>query len=109
MQHLVTICLMHLVMVMMMILTLMMQCDTVEVNERICYLTTWCGEARVHWNTLQSAGTNIDACTLLQIAEIDRIEGPPLVRYHRWLHVSQQRPGDRFEERVIFNIRSAGP
>lgn len=110
MQHLVAICLMHLVVVVMMvILTLMMQCDAVEVNEGICYFTTRCGEARVHWNTLQSVGTNINTCTLLEIAEIDCIDSPPLVGYHRWLHVSQQRPGDRFEERVVFNIRSAGP
>ena len=111
MQRLATIRLMHLVVVvvvvvvlMMMILTLMMQRDAVEVDERICYLTTWSSEARVHRNTLQSAGTNVDTCTLLQIAEIDRIEGPPLVRYHRWFHVSQQCPGDRFEKRVAFDI-----
>lgn len=50
----------------------------------------------------------VDTAALLDVAEIDRVDGAPLVGDHGRFHVAQERPLRVAEERVGFDVRGAG-
>ena len=50
----------------------------------------------------------VDTAALLDVAEIDRVDGAALVGHHGRFHVAQERPLGVAEERVGFDVRGAG-
>lgn len=91
----------------MMLLSIMMQGDTVEFLKRIHQFATWRSKSRVERDAFHPAGAHINACALLDIAEVDRVDGAALVWDHGWLHMPEESPLRGAEERVRFDVRSA--
>lgn len=88
----------------------MMESDAVEFLEWIIDLAIRRREARIQWNTLQLGGigaSNVDACALFHVAEIEGISAAALMGNHRWLHMADKSPLSLAEERMGFHVRGA--
>ena len=95
----------------MLLLVVMMQRHTVELEKRIRNLPSWRRHSTIKRYALQfrrRRRTDIDAGTIFDVSEIDRVDGPALVWDHGWFHVSEESPGDGFEEGVVLDVGGAG-
>lgn len=91
-----------------MIISIMMQRDTVELLERINDFPTRRCQATIQRYALHGPGVaNVHALALLHVAEVDGINAAALVGDDRRLHVANQCPLSRAEEGVHFDVRSA--
>lgn len=108
----------------------MMQRHTIELLKRIRQLPSRRRQARIQGHPPQlpvqrplarpdlerarrarpssSFAVPVDTAALLDVAEIDRVDGAPLVGDHGRFHVAQERPLGVAEERVGFDVRGAG-
>jgi hypothetical protein len=86
------------------ILIIMMQGNTIKLLKRIDDLPGWRRKPRIHWYSLQLARADINACTFLDVPEIDGIEGAALVGNHWWFHVAEESPLSGSEEGVGFDV-----
>ena len=87
-------------------ISFMMESNTIEFLEWVSYLSVRSSETRVHRNTLHLAGfsSNINTSAFLDVAEVERVCGFPLVGDHWRSHVSNERPLCLSEEGVCFDI-----
>lgn len=76
----------------MVIVTVVVKCDAVELLKRIRNLAHGRGETRVERDALDLGGSDIYALALLDIAEVGCLNTSTLVRNNRWLHMTQKRP-----------------
>ena len=83
----VDMCLIGIVVVM--VVAIVVECDTVKFFKWIDNLTHWCRETRVQWYTLGPCGSDVYALTLLDIAEVGRLHALALMRDNGWFHVSK--------------------
>ncbi len=99
-----------LVLLLMMLLPIMMQRNTIELLKRIRNLRPWSRQAGVQGNALDVSrtGTDIHARALLDVAEIDGVRGAALMRDHGRLHVPEESPLGGAEERVRLHVGGAG-
>lgn len=72
----------------MLVLIVMMQRNAVEFLEGIYQLSSWRSQIRVQWDSLDSAGTDVDARAFLDIAEVHGVDCATLMRDHGWLHMA---------------------
>lgn len=89
-----------------------MECDAVELQERIRNFTCRRSHAGVEWNAFEPAWiiiAKIHTATFFDRAEVDCVNRSALMRDHRRLHVTQKCPRDRFEKGMVLDIRSSGP
>ena len=88
----------------------MVKSHAVELFERVRNLPVRGGESRIHGDSFHFRGcrgaANIDATTLFDIAEIAGVNTTPLVRDHRWLHVTDECPLRLAEKRMSLDVRS---
>lgn len=89
-------------------ITIVMESDAVELFKWISNLATRRGQATIqrhaiHW----PRSTNIDALTLLHIAEINGVNTAALIRHDGRLHVSNQSPLRGSKEWMSLDIRRA--
>lgn len=101
-------------MVNVVVVTIMMQGDTVELFEWIEYLASRCGEPRIKGHTLHFARADtetlvdsstalraqIDAVALLDVTKVDRVDAAALIRDDWWLGMAQECPRRCPEEGV---------
>lgn len=105
-----------MLMLIMRVLTIMMQRDAVKLLKRIRRLGARRREPAVQRHTLDPpfcpghgpGPANVDALALLDVAEIDRVDAPALVRDDGRLHVPDQCPLRRAEEGVRLDVGRAG-
>lgn len=85
---------------------IVIQRDTVELEERILQLASRRCHSRVKWYTLEqfSCVPQVNATAFFDVAEVDCVYSSALVWDHWWFHVSQQSPSNWFEERMILHI-----
>ncbi len=85
-----------------MLLPVVMQCDAVELFKWIDKLRAWCRKITVKRNAFEYANAtstaDINALALFDVPEIDRVNAAALVRDHRWLHVTDESPLSSTEE-----------
>ncbi len=98
------------VVVMMVVVSIVVQGDAVELLKGINQLTAGCRKTRVQWHPLEmhlaSAG-KVHALALLDVAEVDRIDPLTLVRDNRRLHMSDESPLGSPEERMRLDVGRA--
>jgi hypothetical protein len=64
-------------------------------------------EPRAAFRLPRPRPANVDALALLDVAEVDRVDPPPLVRDDGRLHVADQRPLRGAEEGVTLDVGGA--
>lgn len=103
----------------MVFLAIMMQRDAIKLFKRIHQLDSRSRQARIQqhaWHgpdaqkatsALRSPISNFHAGALLDVSEIDRVDGAAGVGDHGRFHVAQERPLGGAEEGVGFYVRGA--
>lgn len=94
--------------VIMSIVAVMVECDTVELFERIRNFASRSGKARVQWDALGSRSANVDALTLLYVTEVGCLNTATLVRDNRRFHMSQQGPRGGTEKGMRLDVGGTG-
>lgn len=90
------------------VVAVMMERYAVKLLERIRSLATGSRKAAVERNALHgSRSTDVHTFALLDVAEVDGVEGTPLIWYDWRLHVSDQCPLSRPEEGVNLDVRGS--
>lgn len=91
-----------------MVVAVVMEGYAVEFLKRIGSLTTGRCEAAVERHALhRPRPADVHTLALLDVAEVDGVEGTPLIWYDWWLHVSDQSPLSRPEEGMYLDVRSS--
>jgi hypothetical protein len=75
-----------------MVVAIMMKSYAVELFERIGNFAHGCSKTRVERNTLDLGGPNVHTVTLLDIAEVGRLNTCALMWHNRRLHVAKKCP-----------------
>jgi len=85
---------------------IVIQCYTIEFEERILHLVCWCRHTRVERYSFQNfrVVAEVNTATLFNTPEIDSVDCSALMWDHWWLHVSEQSPGDWFEENMTLDV-----
>jgi hypothetical protein len=91
------------------IVTIVMQCHTVKLKERVGNLVSRRRKAAVERNSLQPRATEINALALLHVSEVGRLAASRRVGDDGRLHVTNEGPLRSAEERVRLDIGGAGP
>ena len=97
-----------IVAVMVMVVSVVMEGDAVELLKWICHFSHWCSQARVQGYALDPRGSDINTLGLLDIPEVGRLYTLALMWDNWWLHVSQQRPLRCLEEWRSLDVRCTG-
>lgn len=82
----------------------MMQCHAIELLKGVHNLPGRRRKPRIHRYAFQFAGADIDASALLDVTEVDGVEGSALVGDHGWFHVAEKSPLSGLEERLGLDI-----
>ena len=70
------------------VIAVMMQSDTVEFFKWICNLAHRGCETRIQWNALDLCDSNVNTLAFLDIPEVGRLDALALMRNDGGLHVS---------------------
>lgn len=104
---LIALMLLLLLVLLILVVSVMVERDAVELLKRIDEFVARRCEPRVERHALDPRRADVDALALLDVSEVRRLEPASLVRDDRGLHVSQQGPLGRAEERMAFDVRCA--
>lgn len=94
---------------MVIVITIVVQGDAVELEEWVGNITTRCRQSAVQRHPLEihrPRSGQVDTFAFFHITEVDGIDSSASVRNDGGLHVADQRPLSRPEEWMCFDIRS---
>lgn len=92
----------------MVVVTIVVQGDAVELEEGVGNVTARCRQSAIQRHPLHRPGSRqVDTLALFHVTEVDGIDSSASVGNDGWLHVADQRPLRRPEEWMRLDIRSA--